>query len=127
MRHCVEVIIAYPTDEAFGLEDKGNLKMSGFRERNKRTPLWALLRLLIYSKVTMQARRARARQPLRVTSQLPGVSPSCRPLVAHAENQGSALLVPKSLSSAAGQLPGLFMPAPYCLSPSGSCAPRGTS
>lgn len=36
MGHGVEVIIAYPTDEALGLEDKGGMQRSEFRKQNKR-------------------------------------------------------------------------------------------
>lgn len=36
MGHGVEVVIAYPTDEALGLEDKGSIQRSEFRKQNKR-------------------------------------------------------------------------------------------
>lgn len=36
MWHCVEVIVAYPTDETFGLEDKGKYLHVRFQKAKQR-------------------------------------------------------------------------------------------
>lgn len=52
--HRVEVIIAYPTDEALGLEEKKNVKMSECRKQNKRRTLRGSCIYSLYKKITME-------------------------------------------------------------------------
>lgn len=62
--HRVEVIIAYPTDEALGLEDKKNVKTSECTKQNKRRTLGQLHLLTVLKDHHGRVCQARANFPV---------------------------------------------------------------